>query len=654
MSDIFLSYKAEDRARVKPLVDALTAEGLSVWWDVHIEGGAAWRDTIRSNLDAAACVIVVWSEASVGPAGHFVQDEASRARRRGVYLPVALDPVEPPLGFGQDHSLKLIGWRGGRRDPRFTDILAAARALIAGGPRPTPTARVRAIGKASGPPWRPVVVAAAAAVAVAAIAALAVVGPSAPLCRMAGTACPWASPKAPLHSIAVLPLTNLSGDPTQDYFSDGLTEELIGRLARLGGLQVAGRTSSFKFKASKDDSKVIGAKLGVNYLIDGSVRRSGQVVRVSAQLIDAPTGFERWSETYDRDMKDIFAVQSGIAEAVADALKVRLLGGDIAALSRGGTTSPDAYDHYLRGRRLFDVASDEASFRDALKEYDAAIAADPSFASAHSGRARVLEAIANQFAEGAEARKTLDAALASARRAADLAPGLAEAQATLAQTLLYATLDYSEARPLFARAMAGGGSGDADILNRIGLASCRAGDFASGLPAVRRAVSLDPLNPRVFKSLGLALTAARRYPDAIAAMRRALDLSPGASTAHNTIGDALYLQGQLPAAKAEYDLEPAAWARQRGRAIVLRKLGDVPGAEAAFRQLRAPDNGITAYQQAQVLAQWGDRDGAIKALQAALATGDTGILWMPTDPLLDPVRTDPRFASLMTRMGLPP
>ncbi|MDQ2859661.1 MAG: toll/interleukin-1 receptor domain-containing protein, partial [Pseudomonadota bacterium] len=132
MVDVFISYKREDRARVQPLVDALTAEGLSVWWDVGLQGGAAWRQGIETALDGAKCVIVAWSALSIGAAGEFVHDEASRARGRGVYLPVRIDPVDPPLGFGQVHALSLIGWKGRRRDPLFQQVLVAARALVAG------------------------------------------------------------------------------------------------------------------------------------------------------------------------------------------------------------------------------------------------------------------------------------------------------------------------------------------------------------------------------------------------------------------------------------------------------------------------------------------------------------------------------------------
>ena len=339
MTEVFVSYKSEDRARVKPLVDALAAAGLDVWWDLGIEGGVGWRETIQSHLDAAACVVVVWSAASVGPGGYFVQDEAAHARRRGVYLPVALDTAEPPLGFGQEQVLELIGWRGAPGDPRLADLLAAVKAMVAAEPRPTPLARAEALRGALSRRWRVVALVGASVLAVAGIL-IALVAPR--LCSTGGGSCAglsFAARSAPPNSIAVLPLANLSGDPAQDYFADGLSEELISALARLGQLEVIGRTSSFRFKGSKEGAAVIGAKLGVAYLLDGSVRRDGERVRVSAQLAETRTGFERWSETYDRDMKDIFAVQSGIAEAVAEALKVRLMGGDIEALSPKGEPS---------------------------------------------------------------------------------------------------------------------------------------------------------------------------------------------------------------------------------------------------------------------------------------------------------------------------
>jgi TolB-like protein/Flp pilus assembly protein TadD len=633
MADIFISYKTEDRARVAPLVDALVVEGLSVWWDVHIEGGAAWRDSIERELESAACVIVVWSEGSVGAQGNFVKDEAARGQRRGVCLPVAIDLVEPPLGFGQHQVLSLVGWRGSRRDPRFIDVVAAARAVIVQGPRPRPVAPVPRTRRQVAPV---LLAAAGLAVAVAAVTMWSLHG---------------ALPSAPLDSLAVLPFANLSGDPAQDYFSDGLSEEMISTLARLKPLHVIGRASSFHFKGSHEDGATIGLKLGVAYLLDGSVRRDGGLVRVSAELADAKTGYERWSATYDRDLKDIFAVQSGIAQSVADALKVQLFGDDIAALSLNGTSSPEAYDSYLRGRHLLELGGDEAAYRQALARFDAAIAADPRYASAYAARATTLVYLANQFVAPDRLRATYDAALASARQSVELAPGLAATQTTLAATLVFANHDFAGAKQAFARAKAEGG-GDAAVLRGYGLFACELGDCEAGASVLRRATALDPLDPGAYKTLGSVLIGARRYPDAIAALRKAVALSPRASIVHGWIGDALLLQGDLAGARSEYALEPLAWARRTGQAIVLRRLGDGAGARAALAALIDGGDG-SAYQEAQVYAQWGDRDRAFAALDAAVRLNDPGVLRLKMDPLLDPLRPDPRFAERLAAAGLP-
>jgi TolB-like protein/tetratricopeptide (TPR) repeat protein len=644
MRHVFVSYKAEDRPRVRPLVEALTAEGLDVWWDVHLEGGANWRETISRHLDEAACVIVAWSEASVGPAGHFVQDEASRARRRGVYLPVAIDAVEAPLGFGQDHALKLIGWRGDPRDPRFQDVLAAARAMAAGEAKPRPVARAQA--RRPRPGWLPAL---SGLAVVGLIAALVVVGAPARLCEAAGWACP-ALGVAPPGSVAVLPFANLSGDPAQAYFSDGLTEELIATLARLPQLKVVARASAFRFRGSEEGAVAIGAKLGVAYLLDGSVRREGAVVRVSTQLIDAHSGYELWSHTYERDMRDIFAVQSGVAQAVAEAMKVQLHASDLAALGREGTLSPEAYDAYLRGRALLEAGGDEAVYRQALARFDAAIAADPRYAVAHAARASALVDIANRFLAPAAARQAYDDALASARRAADLAPDIPIVQAILAGAYTYARRDLAAAGVAFARARAGGG-GDSSVLLGSGLFACERGDFRAGLPDLRRAVTLDPLDALPHAELGRALVAARLYEEAVASDRRALAISPTIGIVHAAMGDALALQGRLAEARAEYAFEPTTWARLTGEAIVLRRMGDRAGAGGALRALLAGGVESSAYQIAQVKAQWGDLDGAFAALDIALRLNDPGLLMIKVDPWLDPLRRDSRFAARLARAG---
>ena len=653
MTDVFISYKAEDRERVRLLVDALVADGLKVWWDVGIEGGASWRQTIQDQLDSATCVLVVWSRRSVGRAGYFVQDEAAHAQRRGVYLPVAMDAVEPPLGFGQEQVLSLTDWRGDRADQRFLDVLAAIRAFVASSSRPTPMARWRAAGRDAGR----LRIAAYLLVVLLAIGGLLVAKAPARLCVAARLDCSILSSPARVkarNSIAVLPFANLSGDPSQDYFADGLSEELIAALSRLEPLKVVARSSSFQFKGSKEGAVVIGAKLSVAYLLDGAVRRDGDRVRVSAQLADTRTGYEQWSETYDRDMKDIFAVQSGIAEAVAQALKVRLVDDDIAALSQqGGTSDPKAYDAFLRGRALLRMAAGAQDYAAALSDYDAAINADAKFAKAHAGRAVALMDIASTPSTPAAARETDQAALDSARQAAALAPKVAAIQVVLAEALIAANRDFQGAALAFARAFQEGG-GDANVLMEYGIFRCQTGDCAGAATTIRRATQLDPLDPLPYRWLGWALIGAHRNADAIPPLRRALQLSPHMESIHAAIGDALLLQGSLNQAKLEYRREPLSWARLTGQAIVLNRLGDAAGARAAFAALLDEGGDTVRYQQAEVLAQWGDLEGAFAALDVAIRTGDQGAAFLEMDPLMEPLRRDPRFAERLALLGLSP
>ncbi len=637
---VFVSYARPDRARVAVIVQAVESAGRVVWWDHDLAGGAAFAREIETALRAADAVMVVWSGASVQ--SDWVRDEAAVGRDLGRLVPVSLDGASPPLGFGQYHAVDLSGWNGRSGAPEIARLLHALdrAAGTVGGAAPA------ALPLRRGPPRRAFLIGA---------------GLAAPLV-LAGAG--WfglrllpGRPVAPARSIAVLPFANLSGDPAQDYFSDGLTEEMIGALARLPALQVAGRTSSFspgQFKASRQNSAAIGAALGVAYLLDGSVRRQGEGgqdqrrARRCAQRLRA-----RWSQSYDHDLKDILATQTSIAQAVAQQLKaITLVGGEIASLAAGGTTNPTAYDTYLQGRRVFSLGGSESDYRAALASFDAAVAADPGFAAAWSARARVLLSIGDNFADPATHDRLYGEALSSARRAVALAPGLGEAQATLADTLATAVLDFAGARAAYARAMATG-DGQADVLARFGLFSCDVGDIAPGLAAVRRAVVLDPLNANMFAFLARALVAARLYPDAIAAVRQALALSPGLGGAHVTIGDALFFQGDLAAAAVEYALEPIAYRRQTALAIVRRRLGDPAGAEAAYQGLlRDPDQVVAFYQQAQVLAQWGMTDQAFAALQSAVKARDSGLVYVKTDRLLEPLRTDPRFPALLLKLGL--
>jgi len=277
-ADVFISYKAEDRRRIQPLVQALQADGHSVWWDQQIGTGDEWRQAIERQLDTAKCVIVAWSKYSIGPEGHFVRDEASRAQRRQVYVPILLDSVEPPLGFGERQAAALRGWRGNRSDARYQAILTAVRRFTGGDSAPSPAVPQQGID-------RRMVLAGGAA----ATAALAGFGAWALLKREA---------TGEADTIAVLPFENLSGDPAQAYFADGMAGEIRNTLTRIGGLKVAGSTSSAAVRM--DDAQTAARKLGVANILTGNVRQTLSTIRVNAELIDGQTGLAKWSENYDR------------------------------------------------------------------------------------------------------------------------------------------------------------------------------------------------------------------------------------------------------------------------------------------------------------------------------------------------------------------
>jgi len=628
MSDVFVSYKAEDRARVRPLAAALEAEGLSLWWDAQIEGGAAWRHSIQEQLDAARSVVVVWSKNSVGPEGRFVHDEASRAQQRGVYLPILLDKVKPPLGFGETQALPLAGWRGDRADPRFQALLAAIRAKIDPGLRAavTPARRVdRRVLIAGGG-----VLAAGAAAAVGGVVLL--------------------RPKAAASdSIAVMPFANLSADPAQAYFSEGIAEELRNALSRIARLKVVARTSC---EAVKDKPATEAAqKLGVATILTGSVRRSPAIIRVSAQLIDGATGVERWSETYDRGPGDALQIQTGIAEDVAQALRIQLAPAERQALASGATRNAAAHDLYLQGRAILYAGGDEAELRQALKRYDAALAADPSYVAALAARARTLYQVANLYEAGAVLKRDLADNLSTARRAVALEPKSADAQATLAEAQLF-NMDLRGALERYELAYRLA-PGDPDVIAAYCEALNYLGRAGEAVPLADKAIARDPLNPRRYHTRARMLLGARRYPEAIAAGRQAVGLGSKTSSVHSLIGEALVLTGKPTEALPEFALVKSDWDRIRGQAIARARMGDRAGSDRALAEFKAIDDGSLNFQFAEVYAQRGEVDLGIAALEAADRASDPGLVAIPVDALLDPLREDPRFRALVKRLNFP-
>ena len=640
---VFLSYSRADKARAVELAGALQGAGLDVWWDTLIEGGAEFAKTIEAAINTSDAVVVAWSQASV--ASDWVLDEAAKGRELHKLVPVSLDGTEPPMGFRRYHSIDLSGWRG---DAGAAEINAIVRGVAALPGRGSPSHSIAPVAKVA----KPQSVSRRSLLLGAGVAAA--TGVAGILAWRKGLHLRFFSASG--NSVAVLPFENVGGNPEQDYFAEGLAEEVRATLARNVGLLVMAQASSAKFRDSQHDATTIAEQLGVAYLLDGSVRRAGDVVRVTADLIDGGSGFSRWSQTFERRISDIFAVQSEIASTVASALASRVASGAgtsgqaVDVVAAGGTVNLVAFDAYLRGRALYDLAADEASEAAALAQFDAAIAADPAYAAAHAARARSLTTIANQYGEVTRRAALYDAAIASAERAIAIAPDLADAHSTLGFTLFQGRLDARAAREPFERSVLSG-SGEATVLARYAQYSARTGRDNEAVTAMTRALRLDPLNPLIYRAAGSVEYAARRYAESIPPLRKALDMNPKMGRAHAAIGDALLMLGEAAEARVEYAAEPAMDFNLAGIAIVAHRLGDLAAAGAAFDRLQTELGDKALYQQAQVLAQMGDRESAITALERARAGGDGGLIYALNDPMLDPLRSEPRFARLLQGMG---
>lgn len=642
MEHIFLSYKKGDRARAAQIVAGLEAEGFAVWWDQHLRAGEHWRETLTERLTAASCVIVLWSELSVGSEGRFVIDEARRAQRRGVYIPVRLDDVEPPLGFGEMQSVKLIGWRGDPQAPAFRALVDTVRPMVAPGGPPSPPAAIAA------PSRRRIdrrLVLGGVAIAGAGGVALALAS------RDVRRAIGLAPPPNTAVSVAVLPFRNLSGDPRQDYLGDGVSEELRNALSRLGAIRVAARTSSEAFRDARGDIAKIAAGLDVAYVLDGSVRVAADKLRVTAQLVDAKTGFERWSDSFDRVLTDVIAVQTDIATSVAEALRGRLQATEAALVAKPSTSAPAAYDALLQGSQIYRQAGGEADYRRAVQLFETALAADPRCADAYVMKAAALRVLAGQFEPAARVRSTSEQAIAAAQRAVALAPNSGYAQSVLGYALLYGRLDFASARGPYERSIQLSPN-DARVIGGYGQFQAATGRADLSLTTLARAVHLDPINPNVYRAQAQALMAARRYAEAAQAMRHALEVNPRMGGAHALLGEARLLQGDAAGAIAEYRVEPSSLSRLKGLSMALRQAGDAAGATAAFRELVETEGDSAAYQQAQVQAQWRDADAAFAALDRAFAVTDSGLTSLGVDPLLEPIRRDARYPGVLRRLGL--
>jgi len=467
---------------------------------------------------------------------------------------------------------------------------------------------------------------------------------------------PVASPPAfapPANSIAILPFANMSATADRDYIADGLSEELIGALSEINQMHVIARTSSFAFKGSHTGINDIARQLNVSTVLEGSIREQGGRLRITAELIDGLTGFHLWSHIYDRDQGDVLHLQTDIATEVTRALKLTLLGGDLAKLNRGGTNNPGALDAYLRGIAL-KHQMDPATGKAALAAFDQAIALDPYFAMAHIMRARMLAGMAEGFgdstADVSAGRALAAQGMAAAELAVRLASDLAPAHSALSDAALD-DWDFQRAGAEIGKAMELQPNDSATLIDYAWF-QAYTGHPDIAQEAAQRAAVLNPLSANVYVDMVWTQLWARNPLAAAQSLRHAEQLK---------VGHALdvYLQGRIALAEGNYAAAQQIcgagedWKQNYCLAIADHGLGQQGAADAQLALLRSRMGNNAAFQYADIYAQWGRPGDALDALENAYRVRDTGMMEIQVDPFLDPVRGTDRFKDIVRRLNFP-
>jgi adenylate cyclase len=568
MSDVFISYARSTETQARQIGEALRALGYGVWRDDEIPAHRAYADVIRERLNEAKAVVVVWSAEAVK--SQWVRSEAERARAEDKLIQLTVDGTELPMPFDQTQCADMNGWSGDADHPGWRKVADSVAALISGGaaPAPAPAARSR-----------------------------------------------------PKLSICVLPFANMSGDAEQEYFSDGISEDIITDLSKVSALEVVSRNTAFSFKGKAIELGDVARKLNVSHVLEGSVRKVGERVRITAQLIDGSRDSHVWAERYDRDLTDIFALQDEISEAIVKALKLKLLPEEKKAIERRGTDSAEAYDLYLMARQYRWTGAGNASNTEAVVRLASrAVEIDPAYA-----RAWALMGTAQSTLRFRFGRQDIDSS-AAVDKALALDPDLAEAHAAKADGL------------------------------------GREGHFDKASEEVEAALRLDPESCEAnLAAATLCFTQGRTadaisyYEKAAALMETAFSTPAMLITCYAALGD---MDGARRAARMTLARAETALAQDRSNgsalaygADALAVLGEADRARDWIRRalLIDPDNMPMRYNLACGLgARLQDTDGTLGLLGPYLAQATRPELeWVKTDPDMDSLRADPRFQAMI-------
>jgi TolB-like protein len=454
------------------------------------------------------------------------------------------------------------------------------------------------------------------------------------------------------NSIAVLPFVNLSEDPANEYFSDGISEEILNVLARAETFNVVGRTSSFVFKGKNVDLRKIGKTLDAAHVLEGSVRKAGNRVRITAQLIKTEDGFHLWSEAFDRELEDVFAIQDEIASAVLEALKVTMLNKSVESQIVGGTDNMEAFQVYLKGQHDRNQGSNRETLNSAKEFFELAVTMDPGYARAWAGLAFTCgDLIWNSFIEFDKGR---DLMIEAASRAIELAPDMADGHLAMGK---YWQLGIPKWQPTLAALGTALrlNPGNTDVLVEWARTNLNLGFRDNAVAAARKALTMEPISIYVNHLLGHILYFSRQYEEAIPVFRRTLDFNPNFPKPRYFMAMAHHWMGDSETAWEVIQAEPLEWMRICASAVILHKLGRSDEAGVAFaRLIELGVEETNDIQQADVYAQIGQHDQAIESLNRALKMHDPGLAQLGVDPFLDPIRDDPRFKEIFMKAGFEP
>lgn len=642
----FISFASADRSTANAVCRALERAGVRCWIAPRdVTPGELYAPHIVHAIDTARVVVLVLSQHSAESA-HVLREVERGSSKRHPIIAFRIDLA--PLPEGLEYFLNSSQWLDAsttgvhRALPKLVDAVKSVLAKPSSAAPVSPGIPItKGISKRSN----------RMVLAVAAVLAMGlsyVIVDRFWLSKRLDTQTPIAATKPasviPAKSIAVLPFVNISSDKEQEYFSDGLSEELLNLLAKIPQLRVAARTSSFYYKGKDIKVTDVARELNVTHLLEGSVRKSGSRVRVTAQLIRASDGYHQWSETYDRVLEDVFAVQEEIAAAVVSQLKIRLL----SPPPKARQTKPEAYALYLQALQL--QREGTGRYDDRIALYEQALAIDPNYAPAWIGLGR------NYWAQADFGSRPLAAGMEKARetytKALAIDSEYGQAHAGLGWIALTYDHDLSAAAAHYQRALALDPA-DPEVLGMaIGL-SWALGRSDSLLEVADYLVSRDPLSPDAYFDRGEVHWIDGRLDDAIANYRLSLELSPDANIKHHSIGDCLLHKGDYEAALAEYKKEPREPLRLAGLASVYHSLGRASQSDAALAEL------VDKYPTwptltATTLVHRGQHDNAFAYLGKAVANRESSVAFYPSDPKLTQLHDDPRWLPFMRKLGKAP